>query len=126
MYQRESLANVLMNEKIDFVFHLAAFWNFKPGYLEAYEKINVQGTKNMLDFADNHHAKRFIFTSSISALTLKPNEILTEQTRPDPGSSHPYGFSKALSELDIEGIFQNQKERKTAATIVRLSGVFDK
>jgi dihydroflavonol-4-reductase len=51
----------------DFVVHLAAFYDFTYKDNTAYKNVNVDGTKNMLDFSALVNTKRFIFASSIAA-----------------------------------------------------------
>ena len=53
------------DEKIDHLFHLAAVYDVDADE-EASEKANVEGTRNVVDFANSHDVGRFHHTSSIA------------------------------------------------------------
>ena len=53
------------DEKIDHFFHLAAIYDIEADE-ESSELANVQGTRNVIDFANSHDVGRFHHTSSIA------------------------------------------------------------
>lgn len=60
-----------ITEGIDVVIHLAAIINSPDDNLNF--KINYEGTKNIADLAEKSKVKRFIFTSSMTSTSQKPN-----------------------------------------------------
>ena len=53
------------SEKIDHLFHLAAVYDMEADE-ESFERANVQGTRNVVDFANSHDVGRFHHVSSIA------------------------------------------------------------
>ena len=117
---KESLSKVLPSgEKVNFVFHLAAFWDFKPGQEERFDRVNQQGTINVVDWSERHGIDRLIFASTIlAASTSGSHEVITEETPPNIHSSQAYARSKAWGEQYIQ-------HNGIPHAIVRLSGIFD-
>jgi len=64
----KKLEKVFQDSKIDLIVHLAARAGVRPSLEnpELYEKVNVQGTKNLLEITKKFNIKRFIFGSSSS------------------------------------------------------------
>ena len=54
---------------IDIVFHLAGVISILPGQYDLMHRVNVEGTKNVLNAAKKAHIKRLVYTSSIHALS---------------------------------------------------------
>lgn len=86
-------------QDVDIVFHLAGLAhsltnNSSKDYL--YYKINVDGTKALLDAAKLADVKRFIFFSSVKAMCEENNNCLNESFIPKPVTA--YGMSKLEAE----------------------------
>lgn len=81
----------------DIVFHLAAMVSVPQSikYPELCEKINVQGTKNILNGCVKNRTKTFIFSSSCAVYGNK-QEPCSENDLPSPLS--PYAQSKLAAE----------------------------
>ena len=85
---------------VDVVFHVAAvadYWRSDPDRLM---RVNVQGTRNVLQAARDRRVRRVVFTSSCAALGRPPfGQALDERAqfnlRPE---EFPYGYSKHLAE----------------------------
>jgi len=123
---KAKLQKIFANKKVDFLIHLAAFWSFKSGFSEIYQRVNIQGTQNIIDLAQQLNAQRLIFASSITAVILPKQATMTEFAQPDPNTKHPYGWSKARCEILIKKHYDNlPSEKNGSAAIVRLTGVFD-
>ena len=80
----KSFAFVKDHGGADYVLHLAGYYDFSNKDNPAYEKINVTGTRNVLDMSKLLGIKRFIFSSSLAACKF-PTEgkALTEESPPD-------------------------------------------
>src|SRR5262249_16992761 len=90
----------------DVLFHTAAYVRgvFGPGnHWPKLEKINVQGTLELLIQAEKYGVKKAIHTSSTSVLGLGPHGTPSDENMlPDDYSRHdPYARSKVLAEQAI-------------------------
>lgn len=65
---KKSIDNFQCKEKIDFIIHLAAVVNKKNK--KVFEKVNVEGTRNIIEFCRQLNVKKFIFLSSIKVLSI--------------------------------------------------------
>jgi nucleoside-diphosphate-sugar epimerase len=89
------------NGGADFIIHLAAFYDFTYKDNPAYQIVNIEGTKNMLEFASKLRPKRFIFASSLAACEFPVNgEVITERTSPD--ANYNYAVSKKVGEVLVK------------------------
>jgi dTDP-glucose 4,6-dehydratase len=84
----------------DNVFHLAAIVSAYDNPTEEVIRVNVDGTRNVLDACEKHGIKHFIFTSSHEVYGSKRKEVLDENSRLMPNDK--YGYSKMLAERVIE------------------------
>jgi|TARA_B100000315_G_C14573011_1_gene586559 UDP-glucose 4-epimerase len=78
------------------IFHLAALGGARKERFEVYERINVDGTKNVFDASLKAGAEKFFFMSSISATGPGNNIPLTEETHCKPRTI--YGSTKHQAE----------------------------
>lgn len=76
--QPETLAPAMQG--VDQVFHMAALVSISEGQEDLLEKVNVQGTRNMLAAARAAGVRRFIYTSSIHALTRPEDGVTIDET----------------------------------------------
>src|SRR5208282_574049 len=83
----------------DFVFHLAARTSVPRSVADPIEsnRVNIDGTVNVLVAARDAKARRVVFAASSSAYGETPTLPKTEAMRPDPIS--PYGVTKFVGEL---------------------------
>ena len=91
---------------VDTIFHLAGKAHALAETVEEtseYQKINVDGTKLLLEAAIDANVRNFIFFSSLSTMREAENEILDERDSPRPKT--PYGASK----LEAENLVLNSK-----------------
>jgi len=95
----ESLRSFLID--IDVVFHLAAKISIKGDSDGSVRKINVDGTRNILEISRQIGVKKFIHFSSIHAFKQEPIEELLDELRPIVDSE---AFSYDRSKADGERI----------------------
>lgn len=105
------------------VVHLAALLHITnpPDHLQArYQKINVGGTKNVVECAAVAAVRRILFFSTISVYGDTGGQVVTEATPPRPDTL--YGRTK----LDAEGLVLAAKDRKgkPIGTVLRLAAVY--
>src|SRR4051812_23156714 len=93
------------------VFHAAAHLG-ADGDLKAFERVNVQGTKNLLAAARDAEVKRFVHVGTEAALMAgEPLIEADERTPLRPDSPVPYSATKAQAEIAVlgaseEGVFE--------------------
>jgi UDP-glucose 4-epimerase len=77
-----------------------------------YEEVNVEGTRILLDRATHFKVSKFIFASTASVYSPKPNEIVSEKSEVKP--DNPYGKSKA----NAEKLISSSKILQTSTAVV--------
>jgi len=98
--QPETLKPALDN--VDMVFHLAGIISILPGTDYMMQQVNVNGTKNMLNAAMEAGVKRFVYTSSIHALSRDWTGKIDEHVPFDPNNSAGgYDRTKAIASLAV-------------------------
>jgi len=79
---------------VDYILHLAGYYDFTNSDHPSYTRTNVAGTKNMLELARSLEIKRFIFASSQAAC---PFDVPVSEESP-PDADMPYARSKRAGE----------------------------
>ena len=100
------------------VVHLAAYFDFTGEESPLYEKVNEQGTRNLLEALEGMNVERFIYSSTMLVHEPQvPGRRVNEETPIAP--SWPYPQSKARTEAVI-------REHATMPyTLLRLAGMYD-
>jgi nucleoside-diphosphate-sugar epimerase len=104
--------------RIDYVFHLAAYYDMTNKENRMYREINENGTRYLLDNLIHFNVNNFVFTSS--TVVFRPtmgDDKLNEDS--DLSSFMYYGNSKIAGEKII-----SEYRKKIKATIFRLSAVY--
>ena len=85
------------------VFHCAALVSFNKKNKHLLEKINIEGTANVVNAALDAGVKKLVHVSSVSALgRIRENTIVTEQMNwTEESSNSAYGRSKYLGEMEV-------------------------
>lgn len=102
---------------VDIVIHLGAYYTFY-GKKELYQKINVEGTKNLLEASLKNGVKRFIYCSTTEVIGPVKNPPADESTPPNP--EYEYGKSK----LKAEELVRSYASKGIEFTILRPSGIY--
>lgn len=97
----DKIFSLLKDQEI--VFHLASIIHIAKDANKYMHRVNVEGTKIVAEAALKNKIKRFIYVSSIHALTGHPrNEIINEQRELALSQWHfDYDRSKAEAELNL-------------------------
>ena len=106
---------------VDVVYHLASLISISMNSWENVYRVNVLGTRNVVDACLRSGVKRLIHVSSTHARQVEPFDKILDEDRPlvtDP-SLPPYDRSKALGELEV----QKGIERGLDAVIILPSGI---
>lgn len=105
----------------EWIFHCAAMISTIERNTRAVERVNVLGTRNMIDAALNCGAERFVYVSSVEALNLRVHGAPISEMAIDPANSMmSYGRSKARASLDV---LEAARERGLPAVIGIPSGL---
>jgi UDP-glucuronate 4-epimerase len=97
---KKAIGEIFSIDGIDLVIHLAARAGVRPSLSNAalYEKVNVEGTINLLENCREHGIRRFIFASSSSVYGGNKKIPFSETDRVDFPVS-PYAATKKSGEL---------------------------
>lgn len=89
-----------LQEDYDVIVHLAAKAGVRPSILDpiGYQRVNVQGTQNLLEFAKDKKISQFVFASSSSVYGINPNVPWRESDHVLMPIS-PYAATKVSGEL---------------------------
>jgi dihydroflavonol-4-reductase len=85
------------------VFHLAGVISILPGENPLVRRVNVEGTRNLLNTAREMKVRRLVYTSSIHALQRVRTGVIDESIPYD--ANNPYGAydqSKAQATLEVQ------------------------
>lgn len=88
------------------VFHAAGLVSITTGNEAELEKVNVEGTRNVVTACQRARVRRLVYTSSVHALTELPGAgVLDETAGFDPARAHgPYGKSKAAASQHVQQV----------------------
>jgi dihydroflavonol-4-reductase len=117
--EAESLKGIA--EGINCIIHMATLGhmsNFKVTD-DMFNKVNVQGTMNIMQEAIRAGVKKVVHCSSVAAMGVSPEVPATEQSRCNP--HHPYGHSKLAAEREV---IHMVSKHALPAVIVRFSMVY--
>ncbi len=105
----------------DAVYHLAGIIAIIPGKDKLLQRVNVEGTRNVVEACLDAGVGRLVYTSSIHAIQEPPEGIVINETFPvDPDHVlGPYARSKAQATLEV----RRAVERGLNAVIVHPTGV---
>lgn len=94
---KSAVLNALKPEQqVDFILHLASYYDYNQEPHPEYQRTNVEGTRHILKLAKQLKVRRFIFTSSVAACDFIRWPTITEQTPAD--AAYPYAVSKRKGE----------------------------
>ena len=103
---------------VDYIIHLAAYYDFDNEPHPEFERTNVTGTHLLLEQAKKLDPKRFIFASSLAACNFpSPGEVINEQSPLD--ADFPYAVSKKKGEQMVKAYAEY-----FPCTSVRLAAVY--
>ncbi len=85
------------------VYHSAAFVSIDPRDGEITRRINVEGTRNVIDAGRKAGVRRMVHVSSVHALKQDPLDRPLDESRPleDSETASPYERSKAEAEREV-------------------------
>jgi dihydroflavonol-4-reductase len=97
----------------DVLFHTAAFFrdNYKGGqHRDELIRVNVAGTRDLLEAAHRAGVRRIVHTSSIAVLDGRKGELIDETMSRDERNADDYYLSKILAERAVRDFMQAHPE----------------
>ena len=124
----EKLNNVLLNEKPDIIFHLAAQPIVKKSFIETIKtyETNVIGTANILECLKNYKKKAIIVLITSDKSYKNKEWIWGYRENDELGGIDPYSASKASAEIVINSYFESffhKKNNNIKLSIARAGNV---
>jgi len=89
---------------VETVYHLAGIISIMPGRNPLVWRVNVEGTRNVLEAARRAHIRRLVYTSSIHAIARAPHGVEMDESL-GFDVENPYGEydrSKAAASLEVQ------------------------
>ena len=119
---KQALKTIFDNHKIEVIIHLAARAGVRPSMEnpELYHKVNVEGTKNILEIAVQHKCQQVIYGSSSSVYGTNQKVPFSEEDEINNFIS-PYAETKKKAE---ELCKQYHKEHQLNITCLRFFTVY--
>jgi dihydroflavonol-4-reductase len=108
-------------EDFDVVFHLAGIVEIRFGRKKQLYRVNVEGTRNILEVCQRNKIRRLVYVSSVHAIPEKPsNEIIYEPSEFDPKriKGH-YAKTKTIA----TNLILSQNESSLETLVVYPSGI---
>lgn len=118
---REAIGRVAREHgrEISAVVHLAAYFDFTGEHSPLYEKVNVKGTRNLLNALDQVEVERFIYSSTMLVHRPgEPGQRIDESTPIEPKWAYPE------SKAETESVIAEFADR-LPITVLRLAGLYD-
>ncbi len=101
------------------VIHLAAYFDFTGEEHPLYKKVNIEGTRKLLEALQDFKVDRFVYSSTMLVHEAGvPGQKISEDTPIKPGWAYPQ------SKADAEKIIQ-KNHGNIPYTILRLAGLYD-
>jgi len=106
LYESDILDLITLEEAfegITKVIHCAAIISFIPRNKTKMYKVNIEGTKNIVDLSLKYNIQKFIYLSSVAAIGKNKIDKIVDENNTWPGTIAPtnYGKSKYLAELEV-------------------------
>ena len=90
-------------EGVEVIIHCAAIVSFGQGLVDQMYKVNVEGTKNVVNEALKYNIKKLVYISSVAAIGRgNKNSLITEKSQwVDNELNSEYAKTKYLAELEV-------------------------
>jgi len=89
-------------EQVKHVYHCAAFISFSPLDFKKLERVNREGTANIVNMCIAEGVKKLCYVSTIGTIgRTTTNEVATEETEWNRQHSNPYAITKYLAEMEV-------------------------
>lgn len=116
----ESFISII--KKCDTIFHCAAYISFQRKDFQKAYRINVEGTRNILETALKNNIKKVVHLSACAVLGYSKNsqEVIDESASPLIEKDNVYAYTKRLAEEEV----QKYVKRGLDSSIANLATVY--
>jgi len=118
---RASLTGIM--EGIDVVFHVAGFISWWSGHIRNLQRVNIEGTQNIVAEAVRSEVKKFIYTSSVAAIGYPDKSEIADEDYIFNGDKFNY---YAVSKREGENIVKGAISQGLNGVIVNPAVIFGK
>jgi dihydroflavonol-4-reductase len=101
----------------DAVFHMAGLVSYNPKDNETMEKVNVEGTRNVVEACLKNKVKRLIHSSSVVAVGASPREEILDESSEFTLQKYNFGYYESKRKAE-KIILSSVKEDKLDAVIL--------
>ncbi|MEN8222751.1 MAG: NAD(P)-dependent oxidoreductase [Acidobacteriota bacterium] len=115
---KKTIDDIGSRAKIDYVLHLAGYYDFECLDSPEYIRTNVEGTKNILEMGRKLNIKRFVFASSLTVCDFRKCEMPVTEESP-PNAKFPYARSKKMGEEMLKDYSSH-----FSGTAIRFAAIF--
>lgn len=116
----KDVSDAINQSKCDVIVHSASPMHGLPQ--EIYEKVNVQGTKNLLSVAQKLHVKALVYTSSAGVIFNGQDVINADETWPYP-EVHMDGYNETKAAAE-EAVMKANDNDQLRTVCLRPAGIF--
>jgi len=95
---------VTITQGADYIIHVAAITNVWPSRGEIYHKVNVIGTRNMMNAARQNKVKRFVYVGSASSFGYGTKEVPGNENSPFRSAKYGLDYIDTKRQAQIEVI----------------------
>lgn len=86
---------------VEVVYHLASLVTLMPGKQELVRRVNVDGTRNVLQAAREMGVRRVVYTSSIHALGRPPMDVVIDESIPFDAQNPAGEYDRTKAEASL-------------------------
>ncbi|MDP2939643.1 MAG: NAD-dependent epimerase/dehydratase family protein [Candidatus Omnitrophota bacterium] len=106
----------------DILFHCAAYISFQEGNFQKAYKVNVEGTRNVLEAAYQAKVKKVVHLSACAVLgySKDENQIIDETAKPKIPKSNVYAYTK----MKAEEVVQEYVKKGANISIANIATVY--
>ncbi|SIS41092.1 Nucleoside-diphosphate-sugar epimerase [Zobellia uliginosa] len=89
-------------DQVSHVYHTAALISFDPKKFDILEKINTEGTANVVNLCIAHKIKKLCYTSTIGAIGKSMGNAMANEDNPwTSREANVYGLTKQAAEMEV-------------------------
>lgn len=89
-------------ENVDYVYHAAAFISFDPKDFKKLQRVNMEGTKNIVNLCIHYQIKKLCYVSTIGTIGRNAaGKQANEQNEWTNEHTNVYALSKHLAEMEV-------------------------
>lgn len=109
---------IAMKGGVDYIFHLAGYYDYDNKHKPEYYQTNVDGTRFILENSEKLNIVRFFYASTLTVTHFSDTDRCIDEQSP-ADAREPYPHSKAMGEEVV-----NEFSDRFPCTIIRVAAIF--